>query len=89
MLSDEIFLNIAKEIAKGSKCVSIHVGCVIEKNNRILSTGYNGTPSGYMNCHDHWKGEYTHEHHEWSIKYEIHAEMNALLWAARNGISVE
>ncbi|MBU0631914.1 dCMP deaminase [bacterium] len=89
MLSDINFINIATEIASASKCVSKQVGAVIVKDGRILSTGYNGTPAGYINCKDHWNGEYTKEHHEWSKTYEIHAEMNALIWAARKGISVE
>ena len=89
MLSDKIFINIASEIASASKCVSKQVGAVIVKNGRILSTGYNGTPAGYVNCCDHWNGEYTPEHHEWSKTYEIHAEMNAIIWAARKGISIE
>jgi dCMP deaminase len=42
-----------------------------------------------VNCKEYWKDTYTPEHHEWSSKYEIHAEMNAILWAARSGISVE
>ena len=89
MLSDKIFINIASEIASASKCVSKQVGAVIVKDGRILSTGYNGTPAGYVNCCDHWNGEYTPEHHEWSKTYEIHAEMNAIIWAARKGISIE
>jgi len=89
MLSDKIFINIASEIASASKCVSKQVGAVIVKDGRILSTGYNGTPAGYVNCCDHWNGEYTAEHHEWSKTYEIHAEMNAIIWAARKGISIE
>ena len=89
MLSDKIFINIANEIASASKCVSKQVGAVIVKDGRILSTGYNGTPTGYVNCCDYWKGEYTPEHHEWSKTYEIHAEMNAIIWAARKGISIE
>ncbi len=89
MISDKSFINIAHEIAKASKCVSKHVGAVIVKDGRILSTGYNGTPAGYENCCDHWNGEYTKEHHEWSKTYEIHAEMNAIIWAARKGISIE
>ncbi|MDP2090865.1 MAG: deaminase [Candidatus Gracilibacteria bacterium] len=89
MLNDINFMNIAYEIATGSKCVSKHTGAVIVKENRILSTGYNGTPAGYINCCDYWKGEYTKDHHDWSYKYEIHAEMNALIWAARNGIKIE
>jgi dCMP deaminase len=89
MLSDKNFINIAHEIATASKCVSKQVGAVIVKDGRILSTGYNGTPAGYQNCSDYWNGEYTKDHHEWSKQYEIHAEMNALIWAAREGISVK
>jgi dCMP deaminase len=89
MLNDRSFINIAKEIAKASKCVSKQVGAVIVKDGRILSTGYNGTPAGYKNCSEHWNGEYTKDHHEWSKTYEIHAEMNAIIWAARKGISIE
>lgn len=89
MLNDRNFINIAKEIASASKCVSKQVGAVIVKDGRILSTGYNGTPAGYKNCCDHWDGQYTPEHHNWSKTYEIHAEMNAIIWAARKGISIE
>lgn len=89
MLGDRNFLNIAREIAKASKCVSKQVGAVIVKDGRILSTGYNGTPAGFQNCCEYWDGKYTKEHHEWSKKYEIHAEMNAIIWAARKGISIE
>ncbi|MFA6192942.1 MAG: dCMP deaminase family protein [Sulfurimonas sp.] len=89
MLSDQNFINIATELAKASKCVSKQVGAVIVKEGRILSTGYNGTPAGYINCSEHWNGEYTSEHHNWSKTYEIHAEMNAIIWAARKGISIE
>ncbi|RXJ98052.1 dCMP deaminase [Arcobacter sp. CECT 8986] len=89
MLNDRNFVNIAHEIASASKCVSKQVGAVIVKDGRILSTGYNGTPSGYVNCSEHWHDEYTKEHHEWSKTYEIHAEMNAIIWAARKGISIE
>ena len=89
MLNDANFINIALELATASKCVSKQVGAVIVKDGRILSTGYNGTPAGYKNCNEHWDGEYTKEHHDWSKTYEIHAEMNAIIWAARQGISIE
>jgi len=89
MLNDKNFLNIAHEISSASKCVSKQVGAVIVKNGRILSTGYNGTPAGFTNCCDYWNNEYTKEHHEWSKTYEIHAEMNAIIWAAREGISIK
>lgn len=80
---------MAKELATASKCVSKQVGAIIVKNGRILSTGYNGTPAGHTNCCDHWDNKYTKEHHEWSKIYEIHAEMNAIIWAAREGISIK
>jgi len=89
MLTDKNFINIAHELASASKCVSKQVGAVIVKDGRILSTGYNGTPAGYTNCCEYWNGEYTSEHHEWSKTYEIHAEMNAIIWAAREGISIK
>ena len=88
MLNDINFINIAHELSKASKCVSKQVGAVIVKDGRILSTGYNGTPAGFTNCCDHWDNEYTPQHHEWSKTYEIHAEMNAIIWAAREGISI-
>ena len=89
MLNDKNFINIATELATASKCVSKQVGAVIVKNGRILSTGYNGTPAGFTNCCDYWDGKYTKDHHEWSKTYEIHAEMNAIIWAAREGISIK
>jgi dCMP deaminase len=89
MLKDKNFLNIAYEIATGSKCVSRHTWAIIVKDNRILSTGYNWTPAWYTNCKDFWNWEKNEKHHDWSYKYEIHAEMNAIVWAARNWIKIE
>ncbi len=89
MLTDSNFINIAKELAKASKCVSKKVGAVIVKDGRVLSTGYNGTPPGYTNCDKYWDGKHTDQHHEWSKQYEIHAEMNAIIWAAKNGIAID
>jgi deoxycytidylate deaminase len=57
MLKDENFINIAYEIATGSKCISIGVWAIIVKDNRILSTGYNWTPSWYINCCDYMKNK--------------------------------
>jgi dCMP deaminase len=87
-------MNIAKIVADESKCISQHVGAVIVKNDRIVSTGYNGSPSKQQNCCDanshlvnnnefqNWVSEEAkHEHHEWSQLHELHAEHNALLFA--------
>ncbi len=89
MLTDKNFLKIAFEIGQGSKCVSKKTWAILVKDTRILSTGYTGTPAWYTNCDDYWEGKYTKAHHDWSAKYEIHAEMNAMLWAARRGIPIE
>lgn len=78
------------ELSAGrSKCVSHKVGCVVCLEERIVSEGYNGTPMGYVNCDVHFNGNHTEEHHEWSNTHEIHAEQNAIIWAARKGISIE
>lgn len=73
--------------SKRSSCVSRQVGSIIIVDDRIVSEGYNGTPKGYVNCCDHFS-EYSSEHHEWSKIHEIHAEQNAIIWAARKGIAI-
>ena len=49
---DEYFMKIAEATAARSNCCRRHVGAVIVKDNRIISTGYNGTPRGIKNCFD-------------------------------------
>jgi dCMP deaminase len=49
---DEYFMEVAKLISKRSSCIVKQFGAVITKNNRILSTGYNGTPSQFLNCNE-------------------------------------
>lgn len=92
---DLVFLNIAKEIASLSKCVSHQVGCVVVKDGRILSTGYNGTPAGYKNCNELFNSHLVknnirsrEEHHMWSNLHEIHSELNAVSYAAKHGIAL-
>lgn len=94
-------MQIAYLVAQESKCVSHKVGALIVVDGRIISTGYNGTQSGSCNCNDHAKTKgwlladdqhlnqkFRMEHNEWSKKNEIHAELNSILWAARNGKSI-
>jgi len=86
------FINVARQISSLSRCVSVQVGAVLVKDERILSIGYNGTPSGYrINCNDIFnKNDFNREeHHNFSEKYEIHAEMNVILFAAKTGISIK
>lgn len=90
---DKLFMSIAENISVLSHCVSHKVGCVAVKNKRIIATGINGSPPGMINCDDIFKN-YDPEkdrltHYEWSKKHEIHAEMNLILYCAKNGISLE
>ena len=94
-MEHEIFLNIADNISKFSKCASKKVGCVIVKNKRIISSGCNGTPPEAVNCNELFdfkrmnEPEYRALHHKFSESMECHAEENAILIAARHGISIE
>lgn len=87
-ISHNQFLAMAREVAKSSNCVSMGVGALIVVNNRIRVTGYNGTPAGYFNCRE-LHMERGVEHTKWSLDHEIHAEMNALMYAAAEGLSVK
>lgn len=75
---DEYFMAIAKLSAMRSKDPSTQVGaCIVDKNNRILSIGYNGAPNGYSDDIFPWD----REGNELDTKYPyvVHAERNAIL----------
>lgn len=89
------WMKIAKVVADESNCISHHVGAVIVKDDRVVSTGYNGTPAKQPNCGDvncylvhngelqNWISlEAKEAHHDWSMLHETHAEMNALLYSS-------
>lgn len=88
---DLMFLRIAKEMANLSHCVSHQVGSILVFNDRIISTGWNGTPAGNKNCDEVFdSGNFDRQkHHEWSNIHEVHGELNCLMFAARNGIKTE
>ena len=78
MIKPNQFIDIANTISESSKCTRAKVGAVIVKNNRIISTGYNGKPSGWEDdCREGCEG----------CKYTVHAEANAITFAAKNGVS--
>ena len=81
MIENETFLDLAKIIGDNSKCCRAKVGAILVKDNRIISTGYNGKPSGWNDeaCSDECKG----------CKETIHAEVNAIIFAAKNGMSTK
>lgn len=88
---DLVFLDMAASFAHLSKCVKHQVGSLLVKDNRIVSTGYNGTVKGTLNCNERWDPNHFDRdaHRAWSADYEIHSEMNALLFAAKNGIATK
>lgn len=86
-----MFLDIAENISNMSHCVSYKVGAILVKDKRIISSGYNGTPAGYKNCNEifeNYSKENRENHHEFSEMFEIHAELNTILTAAKNGICI-
>lgn len=88
---DFVFMQIARTLSGLSKCVSKKVGCVIVKDRRMICAGYNGTPSGHVNCNHVFDPDNFNriKHHDFSERFEIHAEMNAINFAAKEGISVK
>ena len=81
---DQYFMNIAKEVANRSTCDRKHVGAVIVRDKTILSTGYNGSIRGMPHCDD--VGHLMEDNH---CVATIHAESNAVLQAAKNGVRIE
>ena len=88
-LSDEIFLNVAIELSRFSKCQSKKVCAIAVKDDRIIGTGVNGSQSGGKNCCDVFPDGVSEqnrtEHREWSRLNEVHAEENLIAYAAKNG----
>lgn len=81
---DTYFMNIAKEVATRSTCPRKSVGAVIVKDRRILSTGYNGSIKGMPHCTD--VGCDMEDGH---CVATVHAEANAIIQAARNGVCID
>jgi len=76
---DQRFLNVAKEVSDWSKDPGTCVGSVLVKDRRILATGYNGFPAGIDDSLERYSNR------ELKLAYTVHAEVNALLNAAKNG----
>ena len=86
----DFFIKTVLLLSQKSNCVSKKVGAIIVKDNRIISMGYNGTPSGFENCNKHFDENNFNreEHHIWSNTYESHAELSCLLFAVKSGINI-
>jgi dCMP deaminase len=78
------FMNIAQQVASRSTCDRKHVGAVIVRDRTILSTGYNGSIRGMPHCDD-----VGHDLENGHCVGTVHAEANALIQAAKNGVQVD
>lgn len=86
---DDIFMELAVNLAKRSHCIKRHVGAVLAKETRIISIGYNGPPSGTHNCDEEFPETGCGKDYKGSCKLAIHAEQNAIMYAVKNNASVE
>jgi len=99
---DDYFFGIMDAVSKRATCDRGRSGCVIVKNNHILSCGYVGSPAGFPECDkvghefelrskDYIKGTGNLDIRTFSehCVRTIHAEMNAILHAAKYGISLQ
>jgi dCMP deaminase len=77
---------MAKLVAKRATCIRRRVGAVVVRDNRVLATGYNGSPPGMGHCIDPDIGCLMEDGH---CVRTVHAEVNAIATAARFGISVD
>jgi dCMP deaminase len=81
---EEYFMKLAYNVSQRGTCDRAYVGCVlVNEDNRIVSTGYNGSIKGNPHC-----DEVGHTMRDGHCIATIHAEMNALLYCAKEGISV-
>jgi dCMP deaminase len=90
---DTYFMGIAYAVRKRADCLGTRVGAVIVVDRRVVSTGYNGTPSGLTNCSEGGcqrcrERERYGSGQGYDVCVCVHAEQNALMTAARLGIPV-
>lgn len=77
---DQYFMTITHLIAQRSTCDRLHVGCIVVRENRIVTTGYNGFIAGAPHV------GFIRDNHE---QLTIHAETNAVSDAAKRGVSLD
>lgn len=85
---DDIYMELASNLAKKSHCIKRHVGAVLTKDTRIISIGYNGPPAGTHNCDEEFSETGCARDSKGSCSLAIHAEQNAILYAVKNNASV-
>lgn len=86
---DDIFMELAVNLAKRSHCIKRQVGAVLAKDTRIISIGYNGPPAGTHNCDEEWPDTGCPRDSKGSCSLALHAEQNAIIYATKNGTSID
>lgn len=79
MISPRQFFTIAQTISHSSTCSRLRVGAILVVDRRIVSSGYNGAPSGVTHCY-HQEGD------DRPCMKAVHAEVNCVAFAARHGV---
>jgi len=89
---DNYYWNIAKEVAQRTTCMSVKGGSVILRDDQIVATGYIGAPRGTKDCYERGNCLRRELNVPSGTRYElcrsVHSEQNALINAARSGVSV-
>ena len=89
---DQYFLMITRQVAERSTCTRAKVGAVIVRDKSILATGYNGSPAGMPHCTEVGCLIYESKTPAGDVEQNcfrtIHAEINAIAQAAKNGSSI-
>lgn len=86
---DDIFMELAVNLARRSHCIKAQVGAVLARDTRIISIGYNGPPAGTHNCDEEFPDVGCPRDSKGSCSLALHAEQNAILYAAKNGSEIE
>lgn len=86
---DEIYMELAWNLSRKSHCVKIKVGAVLARDTRIISLGYNGPPAGTHNCDELWPETGCPRDSKGGCSLAIHAEQNAIIYAAKNKATIE
>src|SRR3546814_7561695 len=82
-------MELATTLSARTHCVKAQVGAVIARDTRIISIGYNGPPSGTHNCDEEWPETGCPRDSRGSCSLALHAEENAIIYAVRNGTSLD
>ena len=85
-LKDKTFIDIAETMSKNSYAERLQVGAVLAKEDRIMATGYNGTPSGYTNECEYIEPVSGEKKTKDAV---IHAEQNLICFCAKHGIKTD